>query len=53
MLVALLPLILAVIGALAYALAANPKLAELGRILFAAGVFAICFTLAGRLVHLF
>lgn len=33
------PLLVAVAGVLLYALAANPKLAEIGRILFAVGAF--------------
>jgi Na+/phosphate symporter len=43
----IVPLVMAIAGALAYALSANPKVAELGRLLFAAGVFAIGFALAG------
>lgn len=43
---AIFPFALAAIGALVYALSANPKLAELGRLLFMAGVFALAFTLA-------
>lgn len=35
-----LPLLCAIIGALIYALAANPKAAEMGRLLFACGVLA-------------
>ena len=34
-----LPLLVAIIGVLMYALCTNPKLAEIGRILFFAGVF--------------
>jgi hypothetical protein len=52
MLVALVPVFCAVLGVLMYALAANPKTQELGKILYAASVFALMFTLAGRLVHL-
>ena len=37
--VVLVPVLFAVIGALAYALAVNPKLAEMGRLSFFAGLF--------------
>jgi chromate transport protein ChrA len=50
---ALLPFVAAVIGALVYALSANGKVQELGRILFAAALFALLFALSGRSVHLF
>lgn len=52
MITTLIPLLLAIVGALVYAFAANPKLAELGRILFAAGMFALAFFYAGRGVTL-
>jgi hypothetical protein len=41
----LLPLLIAVIGLLMYALCANPKLQEIGRILFFSGTLA--FLLGG------
>jgi uncharacterized membrane protein len=47
MLVTIIPILFAILGALAYALSANPKIQELGRLLFAAGVFALAFNLAG------
>ena len=50
MLIAIVPLLLCVVGALIYALTANPKLSELGRILFAAGAFALAFSYASRTV---
>jgi Na+/phosphate symporter len=46
MMTMLIPLAFAIVGALIYALSANPKLQELGRLLFAAGVFALAFSLA-------
>jgi Na+/phosphate symporter len=46
MMTAILPLVIAIVGALAYALSANPKVQELGRLLFAAGVFALAFALS-------
>lgn len=39
-----LPLLVALIGMLIYALSANPKIAEIGRIAFAAGLFAFLFS---------
>ena len=44
----IVPVVFAILGALAYALSANPKIQELGRLLFAAGVFAIAFNLATK-----
>jgi len=39
--------LIAVLGALLYALAANPKLAELGRIMFFCGLLWTVYMLAG------
>jgi len=50
---ALIPVLVAVAGVLAYALASNAKVAEIGRLLFFAGVLALMFAFAGRAVHLF
>lgn len=38
--VILLPLLVALVGVLMYALSANPRLVEIGRIMFAAGLLA-------------
>jgi hypothetical protein len=46
MLTTIIPFLFAVVGALAYALSANTKVQELGRLLFAAGVFALAFALS-------
>lgn len=46
-------LLMVVCGALLYALAANPKLAEIGRLMCAAGLFAIAFAMTGRAIRLF
>jgi len=43
---AILPIVLALVGAVLYIFATNPKLSELGRLLFAAGVFALAFALS-------
>jgi len=47
---AIIPIVMAILGALAYALSANAKVQELGRLLFAAGVFALAFALAGKVL---
>lgn len=52
MVIALLPVLFMVIGALVYALAANPKVAELGRCAFLAGAIGIAVAYAGKLVTL-
>lgn len=50
--IAYLPLLFAVIGALVYALASSGKVAELGRIAFFAGFLVTMWTLAGHTVRL-
>ena len=52
MLIAVWPLIIAVIGALVYALAGNTKAVELGRITFFCGLFWLVSTLVGHTFHL-
>lgn len=51
--VALVPIIAAIAGALVYVISANAKAAELGRLVFGAAVLALMLNLAGRTVHLF
>lgn len=46
MLIAIIPFIVAIIGVLMYALCANPKLQEIGRIMFFCGMFIITWVLA-------
>jgi len=48
----LIPLLLVVAGALVYGLSANPKVAEIGRLMLAAGLFALAFYFAGKTVAL-
>jgi len=48
MLIAIIPLLFAVAGALIYALSANPKACEIGRMMCAAGLFALAFQLGGK-----
>ena len=52
MLIAALPVIVLLLGLLAYALSANPKVAELGRLSFFAGLLAVCVAAAERMVRL-
>lgn len=52
MLIAIIPLVAAVVGLLMYVLAANPKVVELGRILFAAGILVALWLSATHVVHL-
>ena len=51
--VAYVTIVFGIIGVLMYALSANPKIQELGRITFAASMFALMFALAQRTVTLF
>ncbi len=46
------PLLIAVVGALLYALAANPKVQEIGRILFFVGALVVVWSAAPRMVDL-
>lgn len=50
--VAYLSLLVAVIGALVYALAANPKLVEMGRLSFASGLLAFLIAVGAGTVNL-
>jgi len=46
-------LLVALVGVLMFALAANPKLVEIGRIAFFCGLFVFLFTLGTGRVNLF
>jgi Na+/phosphate symporter len=48
----LLPVLVLLVGVLMYALSANPKLQEIGRIMFAMGLLAALFR-AGPMLKLF
>ena len=52
MILALVPALVAVVGALVYALSANPKAAELGRLAFAVGLLWAVYGLAGHVVRI-
>jgi Na+/phosphate symporter len=45
MLVATIPIIVLIVGVLMYALSANPKLSEIGRIMFFCGLFVALLVL--------
>jgi len=47
MVIASIPALASIAGVLLYALASNPKLAEIGRILFFAGILVVLFALQG------
>lgn len=51
MAIAIFPLVLAIIGALVYALSSNAKANEIGRACLWAGLFALAFALAAHTVH--
>jgi Na+/phosphate symporter len=51
MLIILIPLLVLVVGALAYALSANGKVAELGRIAFFVGLFWLVYSLSSTHLH--
>lgn len=48
MLIAIIPLVVALVGALLYALASNTKVQEIGRILFFCGAFVLTWRLASE-----
>ena len=51
-LVIVVPLLVAVVGALVYALAANAKLAEMGRLAFATGLLIALLMAGGHTLRL-
>lgn len=53
MLISYLPLLVAVVGLLMFALATNPKLVEIGRTMMWTGLLVTLFALAGRTIKLF
>lgn len=48
--IAFVPVLAIILGALVYALSTNAKVAELGRLTFGAGVLVLVYTLAGHTV---
>jgi hypothetical protein len=47
-----LSLLIAIIGALVYALASNPKLVELGRLAYACGLLAFLMKISEPIINL-
>lgn len=45
------PLLVAVVGMVAYALSTNPKIAEMGRLAFFSGLFVLVWVLAQARIH--
>lgn len=50
--IALIPILIALLGLVVYLIATNPKAAELGRLAYLAAMIALCVYYAGHLVHL-
>ena len=48
----LVPLLVAILGGVGYALSSNAKIVELCRLAYGSGMLAICFYYAGKVVHL-
>jgi|HubBroStandDraft_4_1064222.scaffolds.fasta_scaffold04316_2 hypothetical protein len=46
--IAIIPILMIVVGALVYALSTNGKVAELGRLTFLAGIIALAFAFSER-----
>lgn len=52
MLIAIVPLLMIVVGVLVYALSANPKVSEIGRLTLFAGLLAFALAFSGHVVSL-
>ena len=52
MLIAVIPFIILIVGLLMYVLAANPKVSEIGRIMFFCGLVALCFAFSRQTVSI-
>lgn len=53
MIITLIPAIFAVVGLLLWILATNPKVQEIGRLVFFAGFLVTMFVLSRETIHLF
>jgi SpoU rRNA methylase family enzyme len=49
---AIVPALVCVVGVLIYALSANPKVSEMGRIAYSVGLFWAVYDIAKDVVHL-
>lgn len=52
MIIAVIPLLVAIIGLLLYLLAANAKVAEVGRLMFGCGLLALMFASARESIRI-
>jgi Na+/phosphate symporter len=52
MLVSWVVVVIAVVGLLMYVLSANPKVSDVGRIMFACGLLVTCLVLGGKAVRI-
>lgn len=52
MIVAIVPAVFALAGALLWLLSSNATAKEMGKILFAVGVFWLCYGFVGKVVHI-
>jgi hypothetical protein len=52
MIIAVAPLVLAIVGLLVWVMAANPKASEAGKILFFCGVLALALSFSGKSFHI-
>jgi len=52
MVIAIAPLLIAIVGLLVWLMASNPKASEAGKILFFCGVLVLTMSLASKTFHL-
>jgi Na+/phosphate symporter len=52
MMIAVWPLVVALVGALVYFIASNTKVVEIGRLTFFVGLFWLVYSLVGKTLHL-
>ena len=52
MVIAILPVIAAVVGLLLYVLASNPKVVEIGRLIFSAGILVALWLSASKVLQI-
>jgi hypothetical protein len=52
MLIAIVPIVVLIVGALMWALSQNPKVSEAGKFMVFSGIFVLTFHLAGETVRI-
>lgn len=50
--VTIVPVVIALLGALVFAFSSNPKASQLGLVAFGCGLLVFCFALSGHVVHI-